>query len=313
MHKIKNLQCLLTNKFQIVNKWTIKTNLYVDTTYRILIFCVVLLSLVNACTVWGPENQEVLARVGTEYLYRDDLKAELNSFESESDSILKSRALIDSWARDKILIQQAQVNLPQSEIEKLEQLIAAYRIDLYANTYRKSIVNKSIDTLVTVDEIDSFLFKNKSVFKLKAPLYQVRYIHLPPDNVDQNEIQRSFQRFTRNDQFFLDSLSFQYHSYLLMDSLWINKNNLTSRVQFLNQENFSKYIKKSQFFKIEDTLGVYLFFVKDFLKKGELAPREVLETSIKNIILNQRQLKFTKQFEKEIIQDAIQSKTFEIY
>jgi hypothetical protein len=60
-------------------------------------------------------------------------------------------------------------------------------------------------------------------------------------------------------------------------------------------------------------LGVYLFFVKDFLKKGELAPREVLETSIKNIILNQRQLKFTKQFEKEIIQDAIQSKTFEIY
>jgi hypothetical protein len=274
---------------------------------------VVLLSLVNACTVWGPENQEVLARVGTEYLYRDDLKSELNSFESESDSILKSRALIDSWARDKILIQQAQVNLPQSEIEKLEQLIAAYRIDLYANTYRKSIVNKSIDTLVTVDEIDSFLFKNKSVFKLKAPLYQVRYIHLPPDNVDQNEIQRSFQRFTRNDQFFLDSLSFQYHSYILMDSLWINKNNLTSRVQFLNQENFSKYIKKSQFFKIEDTLGVYLFFVKDFLKKGELAPREVLETSIKNIILNQRQLKFTKQFEKEIIQDAIQSKTFEIY
>jgi hypothetical protein len=313
VHKIKNLQCLLTNKFQIVNKWTIKTNLYVDTTYRILIFCVVLLSLVNACTVWGPENQEVLARVGTEYLYRDDLKSELNSFESESDSILKSRALIDSWARDKILIQQAQVNLPQSEIEKLEQLIAAYRIDLYANTYRKSIVNKSIDTLVTVDEIDSFLFKNKSVFKLKAPLYQVRYIHLPPDNVDQNEIQRSFQRFTRNDQFFLDSLSFQYHSYILMDSLWINKNNLTSRVQFLNQENFSKYIKKSQFFKIEDTLGVYLFFVKDFLKKGELAPREVLETSIKNIILNQRQLKFTKQFEKEIIQDAIQSKTFEIY
>lgn len=313
MHKIKNLQCLLTNKFQIVNKWTIKTNLYVDTTYRILIFCVVLLSLVNACTVWGPENQEVLARVGTEYLHRDDLKSELNSFESESDSILKSRALIDSWARDKILIQQAQVNLPQSEIEKLEQLIAAYRIDLYANTYRKSIVNKSIDTLVTVDEIDSFLFKNKSVFKLKAPLYQVRYIHLPPDNVDQNEIQRSFQRFTRNDQFFLDSLSFQYHSYILMDSLWINKNNLTSRVQFLNQENFSKYIKKSQFFKIEDTLGVYLFFVKDFLKKGELAPREVLETSIKNIILNQRQLKFTKQFEKEIIQDAIQSKTFEIY
>ena len=56
-----------------------------------------------------------------------------------------------------------------------------------------------------------------------------------------------------------------------------------------------------------------MFFVKDYLEKGELAPREVLESTIKNMIRNQRKLKFTKQFEKEILQDALQSKTFEIY
>jgi len=95
-----------------------------------------------------------------------------------------------------------------------------------------------------------FYPKTKKFFKLKAPLFKVRYIHLPPDNVDQDEIQRSFQRFNATDQHFLDSLSFQYFNYILSDSLWINKNNLTSRVRFLNQDNFDKYIKKSQFFKI---------------------------------------------------------------
>jgi hypothetical protein len=72
--------------------------------YRFLTFSVAFLPFVYGCTQWGPEKDEVLARVGTDYLYRDDLIAEFNFFENESDSILKSRAFIDSWAREKILI-----------------------------------------------------------------------------------------------------------------------------------------------------------------------------------------------------------------
>ena len=141
----------------------------------------------------------------------------------------------------------------------------------------------------------------------------MRYIPLPPDNVDQFEIQRSFQRFNDFDIKFLDSLSFQFYSFILSDSVWINKNNLTSQVSFLNQKNFNTYIRKSKFFKIEDTLGVYLFYVKNFLKKGEIAPYEVIKPTIKNIILNRRKLDFIKKFEKDILQDAIKTNNFEIY
>jgi hypothetical protein len=151
------------------------------------------------------------------------------------------------------------------------------------------------------------------VFKLNAPLYKTRYIHLPPDNVDQKEIQRSFQRFNIEDQIFLDSLSFQYNSYLLSESIWLNKRDMVSEISFLNQENVVKYLKKSQFFRVEDSLGVYLLYIDDVIKKGETAPKIILESTITNIILNQRKLKFTKQFEKDIIQDAIKSKTYETY
>jgi hypothetical protein len=60
-------------------------------------------------------------------------------------------------------------------------------------------------------------------------------------------------------------------------------------------------------------LGVYLLYIDDVIKKGETAPKIILESTITNIILNQRKLKFTKQFEKDIIQDAIKSKTYETY
>ena len=66
-------------------------------------------------------------------------------------------------------------------------------------------------------------------------------------------------------------------------------------------------------FKITDTLGVYLFFMKNYLQRGSITPREVISPTIKNVIINQRKLKFTKQFEKDILQDAIKSKTYEMY
>jgi hypothetical protein len=254
-----------------------------------------------------------VARVGTKYLYKNDLIEIANSFDNLSDSIIKTRNFIDSWARNQILLQKAQINLSDNEIDNLDKLIEDYKLDIYGNAYQQTITSKSIDTFISGKEIDSFLYKNKSVFKLKSPLFKVRYIHLPPGNVDQNQIQLSFQRFNNDDKLFLDSLSFQYTNYILSDSLWITRNNLKSKVRFLNQNNFDRYIKKSKLFKIEDTLGVYLFLVKEILKKGDMAPREVTFPTIKNIIINQRKLEFVKKFKQDIIQDAIKSKTYEIY
>jgi len=276
-------------------------------------FKIVLYCLIISCNKFIPDDSGVIARLGSNYLHINDLKSELSNYKDKTDSLIKLKSLIDSWALNELLIQQAKLNLLESDILKLEVLVNNYRRDLYSNTYRKSAVSKNLDTLISDLEIQNFLQNNQELFKLKAPLFQVRYIHLPPDNVDQSEIQRSFQRFNDFDMKFLDSLSFQFHSYILSDSIWIDKSNLTSQVTFLNQKNFNTYIRKSKFFKIEDTLGVYLFYVKNFLKKGEIAPYEVFKPTIKNIILNRRKLDFIKKFEKDILQDAIKTNNFEIY
>ena len=276
-------------------------------------FLLILFLFSVSCNQFKVSKEEVIARVGSVYLYRTDLEKELDLFINKDDSILNTRNFIDQWARNQIILEQAKINLNLEEIESLDALIDQYKIDLYSNTYKQTVLNKSIDTIISVQELDSFLIQNQSIFKLNSPLYQVRYIQLPHDNVDVNEIKRSFQRLNTEDVYFLDSLSFQFTNHILVDSVWINKSNLLSEISFLNQENLNKYIKKSQFFEIEDSLGVYLFFVKNHLMKGDIPPNEVLSPTIKNIILNQRKLKFNKQFEKDILHDAIKSKTYEIY
>lgn len=308
------LRVLLKYISKIVNKKTIFLNFNVNLKllrYPFLVSGFLLFFI--SCDQFFVNKEEVIARVGAVYLYRTDLEKGLDAFVNEVDSILKSRNYIDQWARNQILMQQAEINLDIDIINKLELLVDQYKIDLYSNTYKQSVIDKAIDTDITSQELDSFLLQNRSVFKLNAPLFQVRFIELPHDNVDLNEIKRSFQRFDEEDMDYLDSLSFQFTNHILADSIWINKSNLLSEVSFLNQENLNTYIKKSQFFEIEDSLGVYLFFVKDYLKKDDYSPSEVLYPTIKNILLNQRKLQFNNQFEKDIIQDAIKSKTYEIY
>mgnify|MGYP005988117391 FL=1 len=308
------LRVLLKYISKIVNKKTIFLNFNVNLKllrYPFLVSGFLLFFI--SCDQFVVNKEEVIARVGAVYLYRTDLEKGLDAFVNEADSILKSRNYIDQWARNQILMQQAEINLDIDIINKLELLVDQYKIDLYSNTYKQSVIDKAIDTDITSQELDSFLLQNRSVFKLNAPLFQVRFIELPHDNVDLNEIKRSFQRFDEEDKDYLDSLSFQFTNHILADSIWINKSNLLSKVSFLNQENLNTYIKKSQFFEIEDSLGVYLFFVKDYLKKDDYSPSEVLYPTIKNILLNQRKLQFNNQFEKDIIQDAIKSKTYEIY
>ena len=308
------LQVLLKYISKIVNKKTIFLNFNVNLKllrYPFLVSGFLLFFI--SCDQFFVNKEEVIARVGAVYLYRTDLEKGLDAFVNEADSILKSRNYIDQWARNQILMQQAEINLDIDIINKIELLVDEYKIDLYSNTYKQSVIDKAIDTDITSQELDSFLLQNRSVFKLNAPLYQVRFIELPHDNVDLNEIKRSFQRFDEEDMDYLDSLSFQFTNHILADSIWINKSNLLSEVSFLNKENLNTYIKKSQLFEIEDSLGVYLFFVKDYLKKDDYSPSEVLYPTIKNILLNQRKLQFNNQFEKDIIQDAIKSKTYEIY
>ena len=277
------------------------------------LFSFIFLFISVSCKKFIPDQKDLIARVGSNYLYKDDLVKLLGNPLDYSDSLIKVRSIIDNWARSQLLIQQSKINLPEDDLQGLEFLVDNYRKNLYENTYRKAVISKNLDTLISDYEMQNFLSDNVELFKLKAPLFQVRYIHLPPDNVDQLEIQRSFQRFDAYDRKFLDSLSFQFYNFILTDSLWIDKSNLTSKVSFLDRKNFKKYVRKLKFFKIEDSLGVYLFYLKNYLEKGDIAPNQVIKSTIKNIILNRRKIEFIKKFEKDILHDAIKSKNFEVY
>ena len=185
MLKINILEKLLKITVNIVNKvYNIlflhtKKNFYVN---------LLILSLLNSCNNWIQVNEEVVARIGTSYLYKKDIVDIIKSPISKSDSLLKINTFIDYWARKQLLLKQAKIILPQSTLIKKETMVKDNRDELFTKSYRKAVLNKNLDTIINSNEINMFLNNNKEIFILKAPLFKVRYIHLSHYNVDKEKI-----------------------------------------------------------------------------------------------------------------------------
>ena len=64
---------------------------------------------------------------------------------------------------------------------------------------------------------------------------------------------------------------------------------------------------------MKDSLQVYLLKVFDYKKYKSIAPYDVVEGNIERILINQKKLIFFKDFDKEILDDAIQTNKFEIF
>ena len=142
------LRMLNINVNSFVNKYIIKNN------YIFKFFFLIIFSFFSFC---NSVKDEVVARVGDNYLYKSDLILKFDSFENDKDSILKVRNYIDNWARKNLLYQQAAINLSDYKVNDLENLINNYRYDLYGTIYKETLLNKLLDTLIIDRKINSFI------------------------------------------------------------------------------------------------------------------------------------------------------------
>ena len=270
--------------------------------------------LVIGCDQFYNVKQDVVvARAGNSYLYRSELRDNITVFSSETDSIIQSENYINNWARKQLLFDQAIINLDIEAQKEMDELVNSYRSDLWSRSYKEFIVKSNIDTLISKTEIETYYRENQNNFRLNEAMVNLRYIALPSENIDLLEIKNKLIRFQEEDIRFLDSLTFQFNSYGLKDSLWLTKRELIRTLPIINENNFENYLKKSQFFLVEDAFEVYLLFVNNYMLRNEVAPLVSIENTIRKIVFNKRKLDFIKQFDKEILQDAIRTKKFQLY
>ncbi|MEC8536795.1 MAG: peptidyl-prolyl cis-trans isomerase [Bacteroidota bacterium] len=275
---------------------------------------IILILIVSSCD-WTIKSthQDTIARVNSTFLTKDKIDVGLFDGLSIQDSLIQIQNIINDWATQQLLQDGALVNLEAQKQKEFETLVKDYKRDLLTSAYLEAMTKQNLDTIISNHELELAYKQNKELFKLKEDLIKLRYINHNLNMSNSNEIKRRFKRYNAEDRAILDTISLQFNSFFLNDSVWINSNQVISKIGPL-QKGFNKVLlKKQNFIQLKDSLGLYLMQVKDVLEKGQQAPLAYVTPTLKQIIINKRKLKLVNQLKSEIVNDALRNKKFEIY
>ena len=272
----------------------------------------IFLLLILSCDFNTELNDNIIARVGDKTLSKKDLIDKLPKNINSDDSIIISNKIINNWALNQLLIDNAEINLSSEEVEKIEKISSDYYNDLLISTYKNKVASYNSDTLVLDDEISKYYDSNFENFLLYEDIIKGRYVRLNKNNFNLNEIKRRFRRFNEQDLTFFDSISLQLLNYSLNDTTWVNKDLFFNKIPVLKDEEIERIVKKTLYVVKEDSLDVYLIKINDFIGINDKAPLDYIYNRIEELIKNKKKVDFIKKFETETIENAKLENNFEI-
>jgi len=266
-----------------------------------------------SCDLIHDKSDQILARVNDDYIFNSDLKKVLPKNLSTEDSILFTNNFINNWAKRKLLFEKALINLDESEQNELFDLIDTYKNEIFSYAYQEKIVKSTMDTIINERSIVDYYDLNKSNFKLNQEIIKARYLILNNKNYNLKEVTNRFRSYKPKDLIFLDSISLQFNAFYFNDSTWINKDIFFSKFPEINDRLKQNITNNKLFYKFKDSLELYLIRIIDYKNKNDIAPFDFIKPTLKQVLINKKKLEFISKFEKEIIEDALQTKEFEIY
>ena len=269
--------------------------------------------IIFSCDYSKNNEERFIARVGNYYLTKSEVYDQVPKNLSKVDSNKLVKNIIEKWALNKLLMQNAELNMTDLEKKNIDNISNAYKENLIINKYKNKISYNNPDTLIKDDEVVNFYTKNSNNFKLYDEIIKGRYVKLNKNNFNINEIKRRFNRFNVSDKVFFDSISIQLLNYYLKDSVWINKTLFFNKIPKLKKNEIQRIVKNSLFYIKEDSLALYLIKINNYKKADDYAPLDYIYNRIKELISNKKKINYLNKVDKELIDEAINKNVFEIY
>ena len=270
--------------------------------------------IVVSCSYFKEDAKpQALARVNDSYLYEEDIRNLVPPGTSKEDSIAIVKSYIDRWASQKLLYDAAEVNLSGDKQEEFNQLVNQYKTDLYTKAYIEELVKRSVDTAVSNEELKAYYDSNKDNFRTTGMLVKLKYIHMPKEHPKFASIREKFLSGRKKDIKALSDIAIQFKSYAFNDTTWVDMSQVYRKLPFITPDNRDKYISANISYQYPDSTDVYLVKVSKVLDRNQVSPFEYIRPTLEQLIINNRKLELIKKIEKDITDDAIKNKDYEIY
>ncbi|HOV11554.1 MAG TPA: hypothetical protein PLL90_07310 [Bacteroidales bacterium] len=264
-----------------------------------------------ACNAKLDGDKEPLARVYDKYLYVSDVQGALPLDISGEDSMDIVNEYVDNWINQQLIIAQAEKNLSDEEKDFTKQL-EEYKNSLTVFQYESKLISQRLDTLVTDEEISRYYELHKDNFVLKENIVKVIYVKIPKE-VSPAPVRNLIRSGSPQEMKKLQDFCHKYAvNYYLDDQSWLLFNDILKEIP-INTYNQEEYLKNNRFIEIQDSAYTYLMNIKGFMIKEGLSPLSFEQGNIRDIIINKRKLALIENMRKDIYDNALRKKDFEVF
>jgi len=259
------------------------------------------------------EEKKVIARVGESFLYEDDLAPLITENMTKGDSASFAVNYINNWASKQLLLSKAKINLSEEKLAEYNALVDDYKTELYTSVYKEALVAQATDSVITDEQLNAFYENAKENFKLKERIARIRFVALPKGFLNQDEVGKRLKRFRQEDIRYLDSIGVQFTKLNFNDSIWVRYTRIFEEIPPITLDNADKYLKNSQFFELEDAIGVYLGKIEETKDVNDIAPLSFIKPTIEQVLLSRRKMDYLRKLETELLDEAIKDNEFEVF
>ncbi|MDR1171273.1 MAG: hypothetical protein LBL24_02340 [Bacteroidales bacterium] len=230
---------------------------------------------------------------------------------SKDDSTALAKLYIDNWIKTRLLLKKAELNLSGEQLDLSEE-IETYRTSLLIYKYEDQLLQEKLDTAVLESEIQSYYDANMANFSSEEYVVKAIYIKLPASAPTLWKVRRWYVSGVEKD---VQDLTDYCRSYAVefgfFDNEWIPWVKIEKELP--QKEAATRQLAQSDRMEQQDGEFIYFVRIKEKRAPGDTAPLVFVRDKVKSIIINKRKLKFISELERNMYNDALAKKQFEIY
>jgi hypothetical protein len=256
-------------------------------------------------------DEEYAAKVDDKTYSMKDLKSQLPTGMTKSDSLERVNDILTRWVKKELLLKMAEDNLNENQ-KDLSKELEEYRNALLIHRYEQQLLNQKLDTVLTTDDIHQYFDSHPEKFTLGYNIVKAVYVQIPRKLAKSDQIKRWMTENSSRSMSELESYSFQYASkYDHFNNDWVDFNTILNHIPGVTDKP-EQLLKNSKFLQFNDLNNSYFILINDYILAGEKAPFDFVKDRIESLILNNRKMDFLQDLEKNIYEKGKRENRFTI-
>ena len=259
------------------------------------------------------KSRNMVASVGNSYLFSSDIPNLVSPSASKEDSARITDQFVKNWIKKELLVKEANSNV-RIDRSEIDRKVSDYRYTLLSYEYQKLMIQKSLDTLITDQEVKEYYEQNTNNFTLRQNILRGRFLKVNKDAPKKNDIRRWLKSNRPQDLESLKSYAFQFaDNYSLEDSVWLKLDDIIKSSPFSTISNKVQFLRTNRYVEEADSTYLYLLKIEEYKISKEASPLEFVKEGIRDIILNKRKVALAKGLENDIYERAKENEDYKIY